>query len=184
MAYYYKPITLVAAWFVLSNVIVTWDASYVLSRPHSFPGGKWHFLWKPYALYGEIDYVYGLPAFEGNDGFPSAQALMTLVEAVFNYVYLFTSYFCTSPCWRLAGAIIGMMSATSCFSKTVLYMLCEIFSGYKYVGHNTWFRLVFLYVFPSAPWILVSLYSMIAIAKQLHSALMSIPDATTEKKKK
>ncbi|KAJ8097486.1 hypothetical protein POJ06DRAFT_32966 [Lipomyces tetrasporus] len=184
MAYYYKPITLVAAWFLLSNLVVTWDASYVLSRPHSFPGGTWHFLWKPYALYGQIDYVYGLPAFEASDGFPSAQAFMTLVEAVFNYFYLYTSYFCTSPCWRLAGAIIGMMSATSCFSKTVLYMLCEIFSGFKYVGHNTWFNFLFLYVVPSSPWILVSLYAMIAIAGQLHGALMSVPNAAAEKKTK
>ncbi|KAK9234187.1 hypothetical protein V1525DRAFT_413869 [Lipomyces kononenkoae] len=184
MAYYYKPITLVAAWFLISNLLVAWDASYVLSRPHSFPGGKWHFLWKPYALYGEVDYVYGLPAFHANDGFPSAQAFMTLVEAVGNWVYIYTSYFSTSPCWRLTGAFIGLMSATSCVSKTVLYMLCEVFSGYKYVGHNTWFRLVFLYILPSAPWIFVSLYCVIVLTKQLHGPLMSIADVTTEKKTK
>ncbi|KAK9378651.1 uncharacterized protein V2V93DRAFT_375464 [Kockiozyma suomiensis] len=183
MAFYYKPITLVAIWFALSNIIVSWDASYILARPHSFPGGKLHFIWKPYALYGTIDYVYGWPAYNEKDGFPAAQSFLTLVEAIFMSVYIYTSYFTKSPSTRLTGAFIGLIAATSCFSKTVLYMLCEYFSGYKYVGHNPLPTLVMLYLIPSAPWIFMNFYSMLAIAGQLKSALMSIPSETDKKTK-
>lgn len=172
-----------------------------------------HFIWKPYALYvssnysrlymhfpfqfqlphsnlicsferyGTIDYVYGWPAYNEKDGFPAAQSFLTLVEAIFMSVYIYTSYFTKSPSTRLTGAFIGLIAATSCFSKTVLYMLCEYFSGYKYVGHNPLPTLVMLYLIPSAPWIFMNFYSMLAIAGQLKSALMSIPSETDKKTK-
>ncbi|KAK9469203.1 hypothetical protein V1512DRAFT_231363 [Lipomyces arxii] len=181
MVYYYKTITVVSIWFLLQNLIVSWDASYILCRPHSMPGGKWHWIWSPYKLYGEIDHVYGFPAYEERDGFPAGQAFMTLVEAFFAYVYLYTTHFSKVPKTRLVGAFIGFMAATSCFSKTVLYMISEIFSGNKYVGHNNWFRFIFLYWIPSSPWIIVSFYSAYAISNQLYKALLNVPD---EKKTK
>ncbi|KAK9476633.1 hypothetical protein V1514DRAFT_336144 [Lipomyces japonicus] len=184
MVFEFKPKPFITFWFVLSNLIVLWDATYVLSRPHSMPGGKWHALWKPYALYAEIDYVYGFPAYEEKDGFPSAQAFMTLVEAFFNWIYVYTSYFSTNQSTRITGALIGFASATSCFSKTTLYMLCEYFSGFKYVGHNPWHRLVFLYIIPSAPWIFVSLYSLLTIGGQLKRGLLQVPDKKASVAKK
>ena len=36
-------------------------------------GGDLFFLWKPYKLYGEIDHMYGMPAFLAKNGFTSGK---------------------------------------------------------------------------------------------------------------
>lgn len=61
----------------------------MLGRPHTMPGGFLHpYLWKPYALYGTIDYVYGWPAWDAKNGFTAAQGLLNLVETAGYLVYL------------------------------------------------------------------------------------------------
>lgn len=47
------------AWFVLSAVIVIFDASYVLLRPESLRGGKYFNIFSPYELYIKHDTLYG-----------------------------------------------------------------------------------------------------------------------------
>lgn len=64
---------------------------HVSKSPRSMKGGDLHWIWKPYALYQDIDYVsyrrrsqlahsshgitqvYGLRSFESGDGFTNAQ---------------------------------------------------------------------------------------------------------------
>jgi hypothetical protein len=67
--------------------------SYVFLRPHSMPGGKYHSpIWTPYALYGTIDYIYGWPAFNDNNGFTAAQTALNLIETAFYAYYLYAIY--------------------------------------------------------------------------------------------
>lgn len=59
------------------------------------PGGWAHKpIWSPYALYGTIDYVYGLPAYESHDGFGGAQGAMNVLESLgyIWYLYLIWKY--------------------------------------------------------------------------------------------
>ncbi len=77
-------------------------------RPRSMVGGDLHWIWKPYSLYQEIDYVrhissiwvrgigtnddrnvwtrrrqvYGVKALQENDGFPNAQCKLPFVVLV------------------------------------------------------------------------------------------------------
>ncbi|KAK9453527.1 hypothetical protein V1511DRAFT_504977 [Dipodascopsis uninucleata] len=183
MAFSFKQPLFFTIWIIVSSILVFWDATYMLLRPHSMPGGKLHFFWKPYALYGEIDQVYGVLALEDNHGFSAAQSILTLVEMVFNLIYLYLVCSKKNERCRLLGAFIGLLSATSCFSKTCLYMLSEVCSGNKYTGHNPWDRYIFLYVLPSSPWILVNFYMMIDISKQLIEGLVAVPSSTEEEKK-
>lgn len=94
------------------------------------PGGDLHYFWTPYALYGTVDYVYGLPAFESNDGFPGAQSFMNLIESALNFVYL--------ACWArgdgAAALVVGFMSVVMTLSKTMLYLAVEYFSGWSHIG--------------------------------------------------
>lgn len=54
------------------------------------PGGKFHSpFWTPYALYGTVDYVYGWPAWNDNNGFTAAQGSLNLVELLMYGFYLF-----------------------------------------------------------------------------------------------
>lgn len=51
----------------------SWDTGYIVLRPHSFKGGKYHFLWQPYDLYGKIDLIYSRRFYEEFNGFTAAQ---------------------------------------------------------------------------------------------------------------
>lgn len=83
----HTPSVALTVWLALSVPLVIWDASYVLLRPHSMPGGRLHSpIWTPYALYGKVDYIYGWPAFNARNGFTAAQTVMNVVETI-GYIY-------------------------------------------------------------------------------------------------
>ncbi len=140
-------------WILISVPLVTWDNGYVFLRPHSMPGGSVHRpVWVPYALYGTVDYMYGWPAYDRNDGFPNAQAVLNVVESALLLWYLWIVYKYGSPSdgqgrgapkpeklgWlgkgrvvrgRMAGVapLVGHASAVMTFSKTALYCKCRCF---------------------------------------------------------
>ncbi|KAI1021490.1 hypothetical protein LB505_000317 [Fusarium chuoi] len=54
------------------------------------PEGFLHWpLYVPYALYGEVDHVYGWKAFNAKNGFTAAQTALNVVETVMYLVYLY-----------------------------------------------------------------------------------------------
>lgn len=65
----------------------SWDTGYIFARPHSFAGGKLHWLWQPYALYGDIDYIYSRKQFELKNGFTAAQGACALVSLTVDSAY-------------------------------------------------------------------------------------------------
>ena len=107
------------------------------------PGGTLHKpIWSPYALYGSVDYFYGWPAIEKNDGFTGAQGWLNLVETAMYLVYLGFAYYYGHPepgasgrgapssllgrrkiVGREAGVavLIGYSAAVMTVSKTLLY---------------------------------------------------------------
>ncbi|KAK4135228.1 hypothetical protein BT67DRAFT_433376 [Trichocladium antarcticum] len=119
----HAPGTLTLLWLAISLPLVAWDTAYVLLRPRSMPGGSLHWpLWAPYALYGEIDHMYGRKQWALGNGFPAAQALMNAAET----------------------AIAAVMTV----SKTVLYWLNEYCSGFDNIGHNRPVTLFFPWIIP------------------------------------
>lgn len=57
------------------------------------PGGKYHEpIWKLYAIYGTVDYIYGWPAFNNHVGFTAAQASLNVVETVMYIYYAIVIY--------------------------------------------------------------------------------------------
>lgn len=143
----HTPSKIVTFWLLISVPIVLWDAGYVLLRPHSMPGGSLHYLWAPYALYGTVDYMYGWPAYNSNNGFTAAQSVMNLIESVSYLFYLAVVFrhgasvgprggskkFKRNTSWFLfadksvdgkLGAIALLLVFTGCvmtLSKTILY---------------------------------------------------------------
>lgn len=90
----HTPSVAITVWLVVSIPLVIWDASYVLLRPHSMPGGRLHSpVWTPYALYGTVDYIYGWPAFEARNGFTAAQTVMNVAETIGYIYYLAVVYY-------------------------------------------------------------------------------------------
>ena len=139
------------------------------------PGGYLHApLWKPYALYGVVDYMYGFPAWNARNGFTSAQGVLNLIESAGYVVYLWMigKYGKDqdlvqgrgAPSFKTIGwigkarivdskeaglaVLIGFSAAVMTVSKTILYGLNEYFSGFDNIGHNDISSLIFLWIIP------------------------------------
>ncbi|EEH39614.2 hypothetical protein PAAG_01803 [Paracoccidioides lutzii Pb01] len=201
----HTPSKIVTPWLCLSIPFVLWDASYVLCRPHSMPGGKLHYLWTPYGLYGKIDYIYGWPAWSNGNGFTSAQVIMNLVESscYLFYLHVLFQYGTTldqnegrkGGTTRKSGPldpkkyIVGRLGAIAVLvvfsasvmtvSKTVLYALNEACSGFDNVRHNGFWTLILLYIIPNGLWIVVPGYASYYFGKEIINAIES-PSALSD----
>ncbi len=132
----HMPSTPLLLWLAVSLPLVTWDTGYMLLRPHSMPGGSLHSpLWVPYALYGEVDGMYGFKQWDLKNPFAAAQSLMNVVETVMYLGYLWMWFSYGKP--AVAGGrkaiggeiggltvLLGFSAAVMTVSKTVLY--CEL----------------------------------------------------------
>lgn len=45
-------------WVFVSNIIVLFDAFFVLNRPETLKGGKYYWIFKPYENYYKFDTLY------------------------------------------------------------------------------------------------------------------------------
>lgn len=200
--YAHAPSALTLVWLAVSLPLVAWDCGYVLMRPRTMPGGDLHWpLWTPYALYGEVDHVYGWKAFNAGSGFTGAQGLLNVLETLM-YLYYAAAYLrnATSVSGRkvvvgrtaAVAVLVGFSAAVMTLSKTVLYCeflvifyvlvvrrsldkggivgiremgigwgegsslanygmfagLCEYYSGFDNIGHNSLQDLIVLWIIP------------------------------------
>jgi hypothetical protein len=132
----HTPTTPTLLWLAVSLPLVLWDSGYILLRPHSMPGGALHRpLWVPYALYGEVDHMYGFKQWHLRNGFAAAQSLMNLAETALYVAYLWLWHRhgrVVVPGRRRAVAgragalalLLGFSAAVMTVSKTVLYGEC------------------------------------------------------------
>ncbi|KAL4780023.1 hypothetical protein BJX76DRAFT_339257 [Aspergillus varians] len=195
----HTPTTIVTLWLLVSIPLVLWDAGYVLLRPHSMPGGKWHSLWSGYAWYGTVDYIYGWPAYNTNSGFPGAQTVMSLLETGGYTYYLWILYTHGTPAagstkasresestlsWILATdkvvggrpgatALLAAFSASvATVSKTLFYWLQEYFSNYENIGHNEFWPLV-AWIGLNGLWIVVPTWNLHVLGEEIVASLTS-----------
>ncbi|KAH9819380.1 hypothetical protein Tdes44962_MAKER05218, partial [Teratosphaeria destructans] len=193
----HTPSNLTLIWLLVSLPLVTWDMLYVLLRPHSMPGGALHKpLWTPYALYGTIDYVYGVKALEEGNGWTAAQTWVNVVET--------GVYFGREEAgrdgrgapgreklegwlggWggrlgrartvsgRLAGwcVLLGFATANVTFWKTVLYWLLEALNGFANIGHNDASTLFFLWIIPNGLWLVFPAYMIYVFGQEILQGL-------------
>jgi len=130
-------------------------------------GGDLHWIWSPYALYQEVDWMYGVKALKENNGFTSGQALMNLIETFLNFVYVYQVHIDPTP----AAPLVGIVAATMTLSKTVLYWVQEGFCGLCNIGHNTLFDVTLLWIVPNGIWLVVPSFVIWRLWKDISSAL-------------
>jgi hypothetical protein len=142
------------------------------------PGGSLHRpLWVPYALYGEVDHMYGFKQWDLRNPFAAAQSLMNLAETLLYLVYLGMWYAygteVRAGARRAVGGeigalavLVGFSAAVMTVSKTVLYCefvwtsfiavvgltdcvgVLEYCSGFDNIGQNDFWSLFFLWIIP------------------------------------
>ncbi|CAL1711044.1 unnamed protein product [Somion occarium] len=159
--------TWISLWFLLTIPVIFWDAGYCFLRPRSMKGGDLHWIWKPYELYQEVDYVYGTHALERGDGFTNAQSLLNIVENFMNIGYLYLAHIVESP----VAPLLGFASAVMTLSKTVLYWAQEYYCGGCAVGHNDLKTLIVYWIIPNGLWLVVPSFIIVRLAKDIASSL-------------
>ncbi|KAI3336633.1 hypothetical protein HD806DRAFT_528228 [Xylariaceae sp. AK1471] len=162
--YAHAPSAFTLLWLTVSLPLVIWDCGYVLLRPRTMPGGdlQWP-LYLPYALYGEVDLIYGWKAFNANNGFTGAQGMLNVIET-FMYAYYAWVYYQNAVSVGGKKVVLGRPAATAVLvafsaavmtlSKTLLYWLCEYYSGFDNIGHNAAKDLLFLWIIPNGAWLI------------------------------
>ncbi|KAI9373425.1 hypothetical protein BJX61DRAFT_533182 [Aspergillus egyptiacus] len=192
----HTPTSAITLWLLFSVPLVLWDAGYVLARPHSMPGGKWHSIWSGYAWYGTVDYIYGWPAYNSRNGFTAAQTILNLVESAGYLYYLWVVYshgttaagvgrgshksafswiFADSAVPGRAGAtalLVAFGASVMTVSKTVLYWLQEYFSDYENIGHNRFWPLM-AWIVMNGLWIVVPSYNIYVLGEEIVSSLVN-----------
>jgi len=172
-------------WLAISLPLVIWDTGYVLGRPYTMTGGKWHApFYKPYALYATVDYLYGLPAWTRKDGFTGAQGWLNVIETLVYLAYV-AIVFSTGKSQgssilakrRVVGreggvaALVGFSAAIMTLSKTVLYWLVLHCAGWEDLKHNDWSTIFWLWIVPNGAWIVASAWMAYDFGGQILSGL-------------
>ncbi|KAL7411528.1 hypothetical protein BDY24DRAFT_417053 [Mrakia frigida] len=165
----YRPPFWISVWFAASTVLVLWDAGYCFLRPRSMVGGDLHWIWAPYSLYAEVDYIYGLPSFNRGDGFTNAQSLMNILESILNLEYLYLTH--PGKKVHATAPLIGFAAVVMTLSKTMLYWLQEYYCSYCNTGQNTPSRLLWLWIIPNGLWILFPLLITINLGDRISTVL-------------
>lgn len=146
----------VAIWLVISAIICTLDALFIILRPSTLPGGKWNYIFQPYNLYIQVDLRY----VDLKDTFVKGVSLMNLVEVFLSFI---------TVAIHISGkaglsVLFAFMVSTMTFSKTVMYFLVStpLCGGQHFVNHDDWRKTIFLYIIPNGIWIVVPFFCMVA----------------------
>ncbi len=161
----------VLVWFIITAVIQTYDACYVLLGPVSHVGGPLSWLWAGHVLYGNYDKTYGGTQ---TDAWGEAQSWLNLVEVI-GLVVVFCNL--RKP-WV---AILGIVIQTATFWKTVAYFTIEACSGLEKTRHSLesgdLLGFLAIGVLPNLFWIVLPLLSMIALGRLLYRRITAAAPA-------
>lgn len=146
----------VLVWFYLTAAICTWDATFIMLRPYTLPGGSLAWFWYLYKYYVTVDQRYQ----DTGDAYVFAQSLLNYAEVILNIMCIIMHY-------RLSRhtATTAFMVSVMTMWKTVLYflMFSEFCTGGIYRRGNTAFQELFLMVIPNIIWIIAPLGVMVEL---------------------
>jgi len=168
----------ITLWFAITAPIIAWDVGYCFMRPRSMVGGDLHWIWEPYAIYQEVDYIYGVEALKRGDGFTNAQSLMNVIETLLNLYYVYLQHLVGSP----SAPLVGLSTAVMTLSKTVLYWAQEYYCGGCAIGHNDWWTLLWFWIIPNGLWLLFPTLIIYTLANDLSHTLRFASRLTPSKK--
>ena len=133
-------------WLIFTSIINIWDASFLLYRPDSL----YHPIWaQSHSFYIQVDTLY----LDMKNNFSYSVPLMNLFEVVLNFISLF---FMSLRRFKTAGMVAVVVSSMT-LSKTIMYILMEIVSGFEHTKQNDPFTLLTFYLFPTMIWVYIPL---------------------------
>jgi hypothetical protein len=160
----------VIVWLVASSVIVIFDATYILNRPDTLPGGKYGQYFTVYQIYTQYDTLYGGQV---KDYFADIIAYLNLAEVAVTFIGMLLSVRKNKKD-HLKGAIWIIAASAFVFWKTIIYFWYDI----QYMSAPTkWFApdaIAFYYV-PNSFWILCPLWTILSIGKRIGRDVLAVP---------
>ncbi len=150
----------VLAWLVVTALIQTYDACYVLLGSLSHEGGSLAGLWPGHVFYSRFDHRYA-----GFDAFGSAQSWANLLEVVLIVWVLIAAR------RRFSGVVVALVVSVATFWKTVIYFLVEISSGLEMtrqsLDQGDLGGFLAVAVLPNLVWIVVPLAVVVTLGRQV-----------------
>ncbi|KAL0481854.1 hypothetical protein AKO1_011298 [Acrasis kona] len=150
-------------WLILGNLIVFWDATFVLMRPHSMAGGLYEYIWIPYQKYILHDKRYA----DMDEPFVVAQSVINLIELLLG---LYAVYLHSNIKTRPLSLVVALIASVMTWSKTTLYFAIEYYGKMNYTGHNIASDFIFFFFIPSFVWVLVPMLVTRMTARKLIAA--------------
>ncbi|XP_065885867.1 uncharacterized protein [Dysidea avara] len=151
-------------WFFLSALVVIYECGFVLLRPHTLPGGKFHDFFTPYDEYIKIDKGYG----NIKDEFVWAGTWMNIIEVLLQFLTILLILRRSSK-----AVLIGFLVSALTFWKTLLYVIqfTELCNGSHRLRHVDTSTAITLFIIPNAIWLVFPSIMMIYFGSKLFTAL-------------
>lgn len=150
----------VVAWLVVTALIQTYDACYVLLGSLSHEGGRLAGLWPGHVFYSRFDHRYA-----GFDAFGSAQSWANLLEVLVILWVLIVAR------RRFSGVVLALVVSVATLWKTVIYFLVEISSGLEMtrqsLDQGDLGGFLAVAVLPNLVWIVVPLAVVLTLGRQV-----------------
>ncbi|MES1908415.1 MAG: hypothetical protein MHM6MM_001360 [Cercozoa sp. M6MM] len=155
------------AWLLVSAIVCTYDALFVLLRPRTLPGGDLNWIFSIYDLYIQVDKNYGV--FDGlGSGFLHSVAYLNLVEVGLSVIALLMLSVRRS---RAMGALLTLAINVAILWKTALFFSFEILNNFHSTEHNDRMTWWLLYVVPNGIWLLMPLLTSLSLMRRMAPAL-------------
>lgn len=160
----------VTIWIIIASILVTWDAAFVLSRPHSMAGGHLFWLFQPYAKYISVDLLYG----NMKNSFVVAQAWLNIFEILGGVLSLIIYHGSKSANKQNFACLLLLVTCVATFWKTVLYFSHDFLDVAIHPDQHpkdiTWFDYIFFFALPGYMWIIMPFFGIVNFMKQILAA--------------
>jgi len=155
-------------WFWTQLIVLTFDQSFVLLRPHSFPDGVLGFLYPAFQKYMEIDTVYA----DMTISYGYAQSCMGVLENILLSIAMFVLHpreQATHTDKRLArpSDLLALCVASTQFGKSLFYWGNDMFDGFSHVAHNDTATLIKFYILPNLIWFIGPLFVFYHLGRKI-----------------
>eukprot|EP00461_Guttulinopsis_vulgaris_P002034 UN02035 len=177
--------TFIRVWFWIQLCLLSFDASFVLTRPWSFKDGPLGMLYPAFQQYAAIDKVYADPSLS----IGWAMSTCVLIENVLiGYALLFAypadrrkSKHVTRKYMQKADFVL-FASIFMQLSKTFFYFLNTVYDNFSHVSHNPASDLILMYVLPNLIWFVVPVFILTRYFVPKIKRTIALADNAVEKK--
>jgi len=159
-------------WFWVQLLVVSFDASFVLSRPYSFPEGPLGAFYPAFHKYMQVDRVYS----DYTNPFGWTVSTLCLIEnAILAY-----AMFVLHPREQSKSTkhdvmqwsdYIALFAVIMQFGKSLFYWFNDAYGGFSHVIHNDWFDLTCYFIIPNVIWLIAPVVIFRFFQKKINSTL-------------